>query len=228
MTRISCIIPTYNEEMRIKNVLSVVAVHPLVDEVIVVDDGSKDKTRSIVSEYKNVKLLVHDTNKGKSAAIYDGCKAASGEFLLFLDADLIGLTEKSVTDLLSPVISGNADVTISYRGNSPKLWKIVGFDYISGERVFRRKLLESHLENILHIPKFGLEVFLNRLIIESRARVGIVSWPEVSSPFKYHKYGLWRGIKGDVGMMRDVFTTFSFYEPVRQILCLKKLRVNTK
>ncbi len=228
MTKISCIIPTYNEEARISNVLSVVANHPLIDEIIVVDDGSKDKTKEIVSEYKNVKLLVHQVNKGKSAAIYDGCKAASGEFLLFLDADLIGLTSKNVTDLVSPVVSGNADVTISYRGNSPKLWKIVGFDYISGERVFRKKLLESDLEEILHIPKFGLEVFLNKLIIQSKARVSIISWPEVSSPFKHKKYGLWKGIKGDMGMMRDIFTTFSFYEPAYQIFRLKKMRVDIK
>ncbi len=225
MAKISCIIPTYNEESRIKNVLSVISMHPLIDEVIVVDDGSKDKTKEIVASYKNVKLIVHTINQGKSRAIYDGCRAALGEFLFFLDADLVGLTEKSVTDLVGPVLSGNADVSISYRGNSPRLWKIVGFDYISGERVFRKSLIEQHLDQILTLPKFGLEVFLNSLIIKSKARVRIVLWPDVSSPFKHAKYGVWKGIKGDIGMMKDIFTTFSFYEPAFQIIRLRKLRV---
>jgi glycosyltransferase involved in cell wall biosynthesis len=226
MNKISCVIPTYNEESRIGNVLSIIASHPLVDEVIVVDDGSKDKTLDVVKRFPNVKLLVHETNKGKSAAIYDGCKAARGEFLLFLDADLVGLTQKSIADLIEPVLSGKADVTISYRGNSPRLWKIVGFDYISGERVFRKSLIESHLEKILALPKFGLEVFLNKIIIDSGAKVKIVAWPDVASPFKQSKYGLWKGIKGDIGMMRDIFTTFSFYEPAFQIIRLRKLRID--
>jgi len=226
MIKVSCIIPTYNEAARIANVLRVVENHPLIHEIIVVDDGSIDNTREIVSTFKNIRLIVHEKNKGKSAAIHRGVSSITGEFVLFLDADLVGLTVENINELISPITSGMADVSISYRGNSPRLWRLVGFDYISGERVFHREILQSHLDKILELPKFGLEIFLNSLIIKNNSRIKIVEWPNVSSPFKYAKYGMWKGIKGDIGMMRDIFTTFSIFEPLSQIIKMKHLVVN--
>jgi glycosyltransferase involved in cell wall biosynthesis len=232
MIKISCIIPTYNEEPRIHGILSIVAAHPLVHEVIVVDDGSKDKTHEVVREiarlYPKVKLIIHEVNKGKSKAICTGVRESTGTFLMFIDADLIGVTEKSLTDLIDPVISGKADITISLRKNAPWLWHWIGLDYISGERVMPREFVYELLDKIERLKKFGLEAYINRFIIKYNFRIKVVQWPNVSSPYKYIKSGKWKGFKGDVGMMVDIFATlymFGIFGPLYEILVMKHLEV---
>ncbi|MES0385703.1 MAG: glycosyltransferase [Hyphomicrobium sp.] len=66
-TKISCVICAYNEAPRISNVLSVVTKHPLIDETIVIDDGSTDTTAEKLFTYPGVNVITHDTNKGKRA-----------------------------------------------------------------------------------------------------------------------------------------------------------------
>lgn len=225
MIRVSCIIPTYNEELRIENVLRVVYDHPSIDEVIVVDDGSKDKTVDVVSKFKNVRLIVHEINKGKSAAINTGFKASQGEFVFFLDADLVGLDQGNISSIIEPIIEGKADVGISLRKNAPRLWHMIGIDYISGERVFKKSILENHIDEILTIPRFGLEVFLNRLIIKNGNKIKIVQWNNVESPYKYNKQGWYKGIKGDIFMMIDIFRTVTIFGPIYQIIKMRKIIV---
>ncbi|MFA6158819.1 MAG: glycosyltransferase family 2 protein [Candidatus Paceibacterota bacterium] len=222
---VSCIIPAYNEGERIARVLDAVVGNPDVSEIIVVDDGSRDRTLEIVRRYEGVTLVVHEKNKGKSAAICTGIERATGEYLLFLDADLIGLTSDDVSRLVESVVSGRANISISYRGNSPRLWKIVGFDYISGERVMRRDFVAGHTDEILALPRFGLEVFMNSLVVARRMSIAIVAWPNVESPFKSKKQGVIKGALGDAKMMVDIFRTINVFGLARQIMRMRSLRV---
>lgn len=225
MHKISCIIPAYNERVRIGRVLEVVTTHPHIAEVIVVDDRSTDGTGEVVKRFPSVKLITQEKNQGKSKAIHDGIQASTGDVLLFLDADLIGLTVEAVTDLIDPIYKDEADVSISLRENAPLPWKWIGLDYISGERVLHKKMIESHIEKIPQLSAFGLEVFLNAIIIKAEARIKVPYWKGVHSPFKHVKRGLWGGTWGEVLMMRDIFKTVSPYAALRQIIDMRKLRV---
>ncbi|MEN9614357.1 MAG: hypothetical protein RLZZ347_664 [Candidatus Parcubacteria bacterium] len=225
MTKISCIIPAYNEGKRIRTVLEVATVHPLIDEVIVVDDGSVDGTGEIASEFKKIRLIVHKHNQGKSISLYDGIAQASGTFVFFLDADLLGLSAENITSLITPVLSGVAEVSISLRRNAPRAWHAIGIDYISGERVLPKGILLPYLTQVPSLSRFGFEVFLNRLIIANRCRVKIVKWPNVDSPYKATKVGFWRGIKGEFFMLFDILKTISVWGPAYQIIMLKRLMV---
>jgi len=224
--KISCIIPAYNEAGRIKAVLDVVVNHPLIGEIIVVDDASTDATRQVIEQFSNITLIVHPENKGKSHAIHTGVNQARGEYLLFLDSDLIGLTEQAVTDLITPVLEGHADKSISLRRNAPRFWHKIGLDYISGERVFPKKLLEGRLDDILSLPGFGLEVFFNSLAIEKNYTLKVVHWENVESPYKEVKYGWWKGVKGDIKMGWDIVRTVTLLGPLKQIMRMLKMRVH--
>ncbi len=223
--KISCIIPAYNEGKRIRKVLEVVIGHPLIFEIIVVDDASLDDTGKIVSEYKNVRLITHKVNLGKTKALRTGILESSGDFLFFLDSDLIGLTAEDITKLIDPVESNSAEVSISLRRNAPGLWHMIGIDYISGERVLPKGILLPYLDRMLTLPKFGIEVFMNSLIIKSNLRIAIVPWENVDSPYPNVKMGFWKGTKYFLLMLLDIFRTISFFGPVYQIIKMKKLIV---
>lgn len=221
MITVSCIIPACNEATRIGKVLDVVRNHPLLFEIIVVDDGSADNTANVARE-KGVRVVRLAKNQGKSHAVAEGIAAARGSHLLMLDADLMGLNECDITRLVQPVIQNQADVTISLRRNSPWIWRCIGLDYISGERVFARELLATRLDEIRALPHFGLEVWINRLWIAAGFRVQVVSWKGVISPYKAAKMGWLRGLMADVSMMRDIFRTITLRESVQQIISLRR------
>lgn len=222
--RVSCIIPAWNEAARLPAVLAVVVGHPLVAEVIVVDDGSSDATARVAAAC-GARVLIQIPNRGKSAAVARGLAAASGEIVLLLDADLIGLQADDVTALLGPVVSGLADASVSLRANAPGLWRLIGLDYISGERAMPRAMLDGHLEGIAKLRGFGLEVHLNRLWLARAAGVAVVRLDGVASPSKAAKQGLLRGLRADARMLGDIFRTFGLAEVLRQIAGLRRARV---
>ncbi len=225
MIKVSCIIPAYNEGPRLEKVINVAISHKLIDEVIVINDASTDNTQEVIGRFPTIRFIEHSNNKGKSQSIYDGLKLALGEIIIMLDADLIGLTANNLDLLLEPVLNDKADISVSLRINSPKIWRIIGLDFISGERVFPKQLIDSQIDKIPYLPKFGLEVFLNNIIIKHRYRLKIVNWPNVISPFKYKKHGLWSGFIGEIKMIADIFKTISPITYVWQIFMMLRLKI---
>lgn len=219
---VSCVIPAWNEAARLPFVLAAVVGHPAIDEVIVVDDGSQDGSAD-VAEAAGAQVVRLARNRGKSGAVAAGIAQAKGDLILMLDADLIGLTAMGIMDLLMPVRSGRADVAISLRQNTPWVWRRIGLDYISGERVMRRDMVLPYLDRMAGLKGFGLEVFLNRLWIAERTRLAVVPLAAIS-PSKAAKQGLWRGIAADLGMLRDIFGTIGPIAALRQILALRGLK----
>jgi glycosyltransferase involved in cell wall biosynthesis len=202
--RISCIICAYNEAPRIAAVLRVVAGHPLLHEVIVVNDGSTDETAEIVRQFPQVRLVSCAENRGKSFAMATGVAAAEGEVLMLLDADLSGLSTDNIGALAAPVVAGEAAVSISLRRNSLPIFRAIGLDFVSGERVVRRELLGEVLEEIRSLPRFGIEVFMNRRIIAQQLTIAVVRWPQVSQSRKTEKLGYWKGIRAEWRMIADL------------------------
>lgn len=85
--RVSVVIPVYNEEAVIGRILDQVAAQPLIDEIVVVDDGSSDRTAEIVRAHPAARLVAHPYNIGNGAAVKSGIRAASGDILVLMDGD---------------------------------------------------------------------------------------------------------------------------------------------
>lgn len=221
---LTCLIPAYNEAARIAAVLQAVLGHPLINEVLVIDDGSSDGTSEVVRQ-TSARLITLSPNGGKTAALARGLAEASGDLILLVDADLLGLSPADLTALIEPVRSGRADVSISLRRNAPFLWRWIGLDYISGERVLKKSLLAGHEVALKNLPKFGFEVFLNGLLIAQTSRIAVVRWPGVVSPLKSAKYGIWAGILMDIKMISDLFGAVPPFGLFLQIVQMLRMRI---
>lgn len=87
MVQVSVIIPAYNEEAIIAKTLSEVLSLEGITEIIVVDDGSKDKTAEVVRTFPTIRLIQHPYNIGNGAAVKSGIRAATGDYVLVMDAE---------------------------------------------------------------------------------------------------------------------------------------------
>src|SRR3989338_5786150 len=123
--KVSCIMPAHNEGPRISKVLKAVQKHPLIQETIVVDDASTDNTASQVKKFKGVKLISLKNNVGKTKAVSIGLRASKNRIVFLLDADLVGLKSKDVTELIKPILDKEADVTISLRAGGLNIYKYI-------------------------------------------------------------------------------------------------------
>ncbi len=226
--KISCVICAYNEAERIGDVLKVVVGHPSIAEVIVVDDGSGDGTSEVVRSYPSVTLIVQEKNLGKSRALVRGVTAAGGELILTLDADLQHLVPQNITALVDPVLSGLADISISLRKNSLPIYRAIGLDFVSGERVMPRTLIADHFEKIASLPGFGVESYLNARIIEQGLRIAIVRLDNVINTRKSEKVGWWQGTRDEWKMVFDVLRVLSLFEVLRQNYMMLKLSRDRK
>ena len=222
--KVTCIIPAYNEGPRVGVVVRAVVGHPLVDEVIVINDCSTDNTLEVLKQEQGIHLINHEHNQGKTAAVLHGLEIARNDLILMLDADLVGLDEASITSLIAPVLEGKADMTLSIRSNSLDFYKWIGLDFVSGERVFHKSIL-GDLSGLRNLKGYGLEVYLNSIVLAKKLRLKIVYLAHVSLTFKAKKIGWWAGLKGEVGMVGQVVSTVGLVQIVKQLIQMRRLRV---
>jgi len=145
--KLSIIIPVYNEEKTIAEVITKIKdiklPKDLTKEIIVVDDGSKDNSQSILRRIKGIKLFSHETNKGKGAAVRTGLNNAKGDIIVIQDADL-EYNPQQIPQVISPILSKEAEVVYGLRflkkGNEN--WKLPA--HYVGNRIL------SFLTNLLY------------------------------------------------------------------------------
>ncbi len=108
--------PAYNERASIREIVRRVMEVPIEKELIIVDDGSTDGTRDALQEIggHGIKILFHEKNSGKGAAIRTGLQETTGEFIIIQDADL-EYDPQDYLFLLKPILSGEADVVYGSR-----------------------------------------------------------------------------------------------------------------
>lgn len=200
---VSAIIPAYNEEKTVAAVVQTVQSHPQVAEAIVVNDGSEDGTAR-AARRAGARVVELPQNLGKGAAIMAGARAAAGEILLLLDADLVGLEPAHIDALLAPVLRGAAEMAVGIFAGGRWLTDLAHrlTPFLSGQRAIRRELLLSL--GSLEASRFGLEIALSRLMDERGCRVVAVPLPNLSHLMKEEKMGFWRGSRARARMYWEI------------------------
>jgi glycosyltransferase involved in cell wall biosynthesis len=202
---LSVIIPVYNEKKTIAEILKRVKAMHLAGEVIVVDDGSMDGTRDYLRTLDGdplVRVLLHERNQGKGAAVRTGIQAARGEVLLIQDADL-EYDPRDYPELLRPIEEGIADVVYGSRflggARRPILfWNMIAnkiltlitnvlynnilSDMETGYKILKREII---LDIPLHARGFELEPELTAKLLKRHVRIYEV--PIRFNPREYHE-----------------------------------------
>jgi glycosyltransferase involved in cell wall biosynthesis len=197
------IIPAYNEEKNIGHVLSVLKDVDLIKKVIVVSDGSTDDTVNVAKSY-GVEIIELKENRGKGGALKAGLDNFQADVVLFMDADLLGLTEKHVLNLVEPVINDEADMTIGIfeKGRIATDLAQKMAPYLSGQRALKFSLLEKISD--LDVARFGVELALNRFMESSNIRVKEVLLYDMSHVMKEEKMGVWKGMAARMKMYWEI------------------------
>ena len=189
--KLSVIIPIYNEVESIREIIKRVQGTKLAWEIVLVDDGSIDGTRDLLKEMDgkdNVRVVLHEKNQGKGAAVRTGFSTARGDVLLIQDADL-EYDPRDYPTLLKPLEEGIADVVYGSRFlGGPRrvvmfwhmianylltfmtniLYNTILSDMETGYKVFRKEVIEGMP---LHAKRFDFEPEFTAKILKRKYRI---------------------------------------------------------
>jgi polyisoprenyl-phosphate glycosyltransferase len=200
---IAAIIPAFNEGALIRGVLEVLRQVELLDEIIVVDDGSSDDTFDVVMKQAEkdgrVRILRHTNNRGKGQAVFSARQSTRASYLLMLDADLLFLTPQHVVSLLKPVLEGQVEMTLGlFRGGywNTDLSHILT-PWLTGQRCLKAELYDAI--SLRAAEGYGLETALTVAARGNGWRCQKVILHGVTHPpGEYHRgilHGTWRRAK---------------------------------
>lgn len=200
---VSAIIPAYNEEKTVGAVLLALKDHPLIGEVILVDDGSTDSTASIAA-LSGARVVRIRKRSGKAEAMDVGVREAQFPFILFLDADIVGLTPEMITRIVEPVLFGWYEMFVALRGRKTlflnKLLRISPI--IGGERALSKRLWYMVPDSFKR--SFQIEIALNYYTKRTGKKMGFALFHGLRNTIKERKYGVVRGFIMRIGLCADV------------------------
>jgi len=170
--KVDALIAAYNEEKNIKSVINVLQKTALINKIIIVDDGSTDNTYKTVSKIKSpqIILLKMPKNSGKSEAISYGLKKVKTKNLFLCDADLVKLTPKICTSIITPVLNNQFSHSIGMRTigvTSPYISQYL--PSISGERCLSTAILKKCTKS-KYFYNYGMETVINYYCIKNKLK----------------------------------------------------------
>jgi glycosyltransferase involved in cell wall biosynthesis len=202
--RVAAIVPAYNEQETIAEVIAALQSTPSIDEILVVSDGSDDRTVEIARAH-GVRTIHLRANQGKGMAMAVGVDHTDAPVLLFVDGDILNLTGGLLERLIEPVLSGRSDMNVGIRHRGALLDGIQSRTgpLLSGIRCLRREIFEAVPETHLH--GFAIETGLNWACRELGMRTTTVVMHNLKHLVKEKKRGLVPGFQARYRMFAAVF-----------------------
>lgn len=215
---VSAVIPAYDEAQTIADVVRVIARHPLIDEVIVIDDGSTDQTAQAAMA-AGAFVARFPFNQGKAQAMQRGIELAKHDYIFFSDADLVGLTHDMMTTLLAPLLSGDYELVIGVRDRPMyRLNRLLRFiPLLGGERALTKRVWNLIPDR--DRKKFQIEIAMNYHAKMHGAKTCVQRLCGLRQVVKEKKRGFCRGFCQRLGMFKDLIAVSI------RLYCFESLRL---
>ena len=204
---VSAVVPAFQEAERIGTVLETLVSYPGFCEVIVVDDGSTDGTAEIAAKH-GAKVIVNPENIGKAGAMDRGVKAAQGDVLFFVDADIRGLTHEMIRGIVEPVQSGECDMFVGMR-RAPGYYLRFVFPFLlilDGLRAVKRELWDQVPDEFKR--GFQIEAALGFYAKNSKNGTKHTSFKGITQTIKEKKFGMRKGLRRRIKMFVEVGSAY--------------------
>ena len=162
MKKTTAIICVYNEEKTIKDVVLSVSESPIVNEIIVVNDGSTDDTKKIIKELKGkikIKDIHFEKNKGKGYAMAVGAKNATNAIIAFIDADQTNIISGYIEKMINPLLKKECDMVLGYSTVNILSQDVNPLKILTGERALYKDDIAPILDKMKE-SRFGVETLL--------------------------------------------------------------------
>jgi len=228
LPRLCVILPAYNESEGMGGVLAVLRQVPELSEIIVVDDGSQDDTAQITRhsaiQDPRIRLMQQPVNQGKGQAIFIGAAATRAPVLLLLDADLMDLKPQHIKDLVEPVLSGRADMSLGLFRSGHIITDLSHWatPWLSGQRCLKTDLL--HNIDIQAAAGYGFETALTISSHQEHARIQVVFLTGVwHPPSEFHR-GFLKGVVQRARMYSHIFRAWRMAK--RSQIRLKQIKIS--
>jgi LmbE family N-acetylglucosaminyl deacetylase/glycosyltransferase involved in cell wall biosynthesis len=205
---VAAIIPACNESQRISGLLSVLKEVHYLSEIIVVDDGSTDKTCEAAAGAglvdSRVKIIKHPHNYGKGQAIRTGFLNAQAPYILLLDADLVYLQPHHIDQLVFPVLHGETDMTVGLFNSGRWIadFSHGAIPWLSGQRCVKASLIEQ--VPVEAAKGYGFETAISTTAKKNNWRCQEIWLNGVRSCPTTGWKGIFPGISKKLKMFRDV------------------------
>ena len=200
---VAAIVAAYNEEQTIGPIVATLVASKLFRDVIVISDGSTDKTAEIAKQ--SGATLVHQFpwKHGKGSAMLHGVAHTDAPILFFLDADLKGLAVEHLTKILEPVRTGRLSMCVGIRDRGWFGMKLAAhLPLIGGERAMSRSVFENIPD--AYLQGFMVEGALNYYCRSNDLPYGTVELSGLKIRRKMQKVGVWKGLNEYVKMWKQV------------------------
>ena len=157
--KVTAVVAAYNEAKTIARVLKSIKKCKYINQIVVVDDGSKDKTYELAKKFAT-NVIRHKKNQGKSEAIISAIPKVENKIVFLCDADLINLTSDICEQIIEPVAKGDADMSIGMRNYG--IFNRIAYFHpsISGERAISINTLKQGIKSA-HFHNWGMELVLD-------------------------------------------------------------------
>src|SRR5437868_8008790 len=207
IVKTTAVIAAYNEEATIGDVCRALTASPLIDEVIVVSDGSTDRTVEIARSFDGVRTVALRENQGKGYAMRVGVDNATNDVLFFVDGDMYDVADEHIESLVLPVLRGECDMNIGVRNRGDVLnflhLQMQCGPVLSGIRVMRRNVFDAVPPQ--YQAAYKIEAALNCFCSRTGYRQRHTIIHNLNHVLKETKRGLADGLVSRGRMMREVF-----------------------
>ena len=216
MKNVGVVIPAWNEEHDIQLVLDTVGPVEWLSQIVVVDDGSEDQTQKVAVEcaknYSNMIVEHLPTNQGKGAAMLVGVRLMDQEIdtIIFLDADLIGLSAEHLHKLYQPVKEKQCEMSVAIFKDG--YWRTDLSQRfapnLNGQRCLPRRAAEQALAPLVD-SGYGVEIGMTLFARRNNWRIHYVCWEGMTHDMKENKLGWREGYRVRAMMYQQILVTWT-------------------